>query len=288
MSLTQEQLKNRANYIGGSDAAAILGMSRWKTPLQIWAEKTGAIAPDFTESIPMKVGKALESTVRALFEEDTGKRVYGPETEFFNTAHPFLGCHVDGLIQDEDAIYEGKTATAYKEQEWKDDEIPAEYIIQGMHSLAVTNRKRCYLGILIGNHNYKTKIIERDPVLISEMLKKEIAFWKNFVVPKVMPGVITSDDAETLYKLYPTAQTGSQIDIGDSGAQLIEMRNAICQDQISLELQRDKLENEIKALLKDKEAGVAGKWFVTWKNQTRKAHAVKESTFRALRIKEAK
>lgn len=288
MSLTLEQLKNRHNYIGGSDAAAILGLSRWKTPLQVWAEKTGAIPFDPKESIPMKVGKALENTVRALFEERTGKQVYGQETEFFHPKFPFLGCHVDGLIHDENAIYEGKTATAYKEKEWADEEIPAEYILQAMHSLAVTGRDRCYLGILIGNHNFKDKVVDRDPVLISEIVKKEVTFWNTFVVPKLMPNIITKNDAPTLYQLFPHPDLGSKIQLGDDEARIIEARNAIVQDQKSLEAQRDKLENELKAKMGKNEYAEAGVWLISWKEQTRKAHAVKESTFRKLDIKEAK
>lgn len=293
---------DRKEFIGGSDAAAILGCSRWKTPLQIWAEKTGTLEADDSESIPKIVGKALEATVRNLFTQDTGLAITGVENEYFHAKYPFLGCHVDGLIGP-DEIYEGKTATAYKEKEWRDQEIPAEYMIQGLHSLGVTGKKRCHMGVLIGNHNFVTRMIERDEDLIADIIKKEVAFWNDYVLTGVMPKQIKADDKETINRLYPFAKPGTQIDLGDLGARMVEMINALKQDSIALEDQIEKNQNEFKLLMKDKEIALAGKWVVTWKDQvarrvdTKALKAempqvydkfAKESTSRPFRVKEAK
>ena len=71
--LTEQQVKERINYLGGGDAAAILGLSRYRTALQVWAIKTGAILPqDISQEMPVKLGNMLEETVCKLFEEETG------------------------------------------------------------------------------------------------------------------------------------------------------------------------------------------------------------------------
>lgn len=302
--MSSVSMADRTKFLGGSDAAGILGLSRWETPLSIWAKKTNQGQVNEEETLPQKLGKKLEPIVGELFTEATGLKLRRVTEHKVHPTYPFLAAQIDFYVVGDDSICECKTASGWKAKEWAEDEIPQEYIIQGMHQMAVTGKKKCYVAVLIGgNQEFKVKELQRDEDLIRQLIQKEVSFWNDFVVPRVMPKIITQNDAETLYNLFPRAVMESQIDLGDVGARLIEMRNGVCQDQIALEAQRDKLENEIKALLQEKESGSAGKWLVTWKNQTTKRldtktlkmeqpaiydQFAKDSLSRVLRIKENK
>lgn len=296
-------INERNAYIGGSDAAPILGLSRWSTPLQIWAEKTGQIVQeDISDRVSVKLGNKLEQTVAEFFMEETGKKVQRVNETIFHPAYPFLGANIDRRVVGEDAILECKTASAWKSKEWEGQEIPQEYILQVMHYLAVTGKRIGYIAVLIGNQDFKWKRIDRDEKMIADMIKREVSFWNDFVIPKVMPGHITAGDSDVLYNLYPIADPDSKIELGDDANQLIESRNAMYQDVIQLEKQIEQRENELKALLGDKAEGFTANWQIFWKNQAQirldttkiKEEAPelyqkfgKETKFRKLTIREA-
>lgn len=297
--------EERKTYIGGTDTAPILGLSRWRTPLQVWSEKTGTLVREQKEGLHLTLGTRLEEVVAELFMQQTGKKVQRANETKFHKAYPFLGANIDRRVVGEDAILECKTASAWKAKEWDGEEIPREYILQVVHYLAVTGASRGYLAVLIGNQDFQIKTIERDEELIKEVTRKEVDFWNHFVLPKVMPGIgmITKDDADTLYRLYPQAGAGTVVQLTDDANKLIESRNAMIQDVKALESQIDKTENEIKSLLKENEYGQTPQWIVSWKNQATKRldtgllretkpdvyeAFLKETQSRVLRIKGAK
>ena len=131
MPLTERQIKERVNFLGGSDAAAILGLSRYKTALMVWALKTGQIiGQDISQEMPVKLGNMLEDTVCKLFEEETGKKIeianasackergllYVPDQDdlegpvtILHPKHSFIAGNLDGLVKGEHAIFEAKT-----------------------------------------------------------------------------------------------------------------------------------------------------------------------------------
>jgi putative phage-type endonuclease len=262
--INAEILEQRQNYIGGTDTAAILGLSRWETPLSVWARKTGQYEAPRREGLHLTLGNRLEEVVAELFTQETGKKVQRVNETKFHPKYPYLGGNLDRRIVGEDAILECKTASAWKAKEWEGEEIPREYILQVVHYLAVTGCRRGYLAVLIGNQDFQVRTIERDEKLIEEIVRKEVDFWNHFVVPKVMPGVgmITANDADTLYGLFPMAESGAVVKLTDEANQLIESRQAMLQDKKLLESNLEKVDNQLKLLLADKEYGQTDQWVV--------------------------
>ncbi len=281
-------LEERQHFIGGSDIAGILGLSRWKTPLSVWAAKTGQIVEKDEPALYKKLGVRLEEVVAELFMEETDKKLQRANERRIHPKYPMFAAQIDRIVVNEDAVWEGKTASVWKKKEWAEEEIPQEYICQVMWQLACSGRKLGYISCLIGNEQFVTKKIERDPVMIAEMLKRAKAFWDDFIVPKVMPMQITAADSDTLYSLFPNAEKDSQIELGDAGAKLVEARQALLQDKATLKTQIDRVENELKALIQDKETATAGAWKITWKNQKRKGYTVEPAEFRMFNIRELK
>lgn len=139
-------LKARKSYIGGSDAACIVGANPWKSNLRLWEEKTGRRkADDLGENKLVRYGVNAEGYLRALFQLDYPDYIvlYQDHNMWVNERYPFAHASLDGWMQDGNkrkGILEIKTATisssAHKAQ-WE-DQIPQNYFIQILHYFAVT------------------------------------------------------------------------------------------------------------------------------------------------------
>jgi len=261
-------MQERNNYIGGSDAAAVLGLSRFSTPLQVWALKTGQIqADDISDRIEVKLGNKLEQTVAEFFMEETGKKVVRKNETLFHPKYPFLGANIDRRVVGENAVLECKTTTMFKYREWSDDLIPQEYLLQVLHYMAVGGFQKGYIACLIGNHKFVWKEIARDEDMINDLVSKEVRFWNTFVVPKVMPATVSANDSDALYKLFQPVKVGSEIALGDELDKMAEHIDSMKADKKALDSQIEQAENELKVKLGDNEIGIGNSWKATWKLQ---------------------
>jgi putative phage-type endonuclease len=261
-------MQDRKMYLGSSDCAAVLGMSRWRTQLQVWAEKTGQIEPeDISEKIAVRLGNKLEQTVAELFMEETGKKVVRVNEPVLHKDWPFLRAQIDRRVIGEDAILECKTCSAWKAKEWEGQEIPQEYILQCYHQLAVTGKAKAYIAVLIGNQDFKWKEIPRSEKVIDDIVRREVEFWEHFILAEVMPFQISANDSETLQALFPEAQAQTEKELADEANRLCEELDALHQDKKSIEGSIDQKENELKAMIGDFESGKTSLYTITWKNQ---------------------
>ena len=264
------KIYDRTKFLGGTDCSGILGMSRYKTPLQVWAEKTGEIQPvDISDKVCVKVGIELEDLVAKLFCDETGKKVRRVNDTLFHKDYNFLGANIDRRIVGENAVLECKTASAYKSGEWKNNEIPDEYILQCLHYLAIMGAEKGYIAVLIGNQDFKWKEIHKkdNEELIKTIITKEVDFWTKFVIPKVMPA-ITSEDAETLTNLYPEAKD-SEILLDENVDTKLEAIQNMSLQKKKIEKEINLKENEIKSLLQNNERARTKRYFLTWKKYQR-------------------
>lgn len=259
--------QDRTGFIGSSDAAAVLGLSRWSTPLQVWAEKTGQVVRPELDSEAVLLGTELEDYVARRFARLTGKKVQRVNEILTHPKHPFLCAQIDRRVVAEDALLECKTCSAWKAREWEGDEIPQEYIVQVMHQLAVTGKKTGYIAVLIGNQEFKWKKIVRDEKAIAEMVAREVSFWTDFVLPETMPVLISCKDSDTLYNLFPIAEPESVVELGDAANILAEEIEALSEDIKSLEGTIEQKKNLLKVMLGENEAGQTPTYKITWKNQ---------------------
>lgn len=268
--LTAEQLAERKKYIGASDAAGVLALSRWPghTPLGIWADKTGeAPKEDIGDRLYVKLGHLMEPVLAEIFEERTSKTLHRVNETRFHPRFPFIAANLDRRVVGENVPVELKTANEFKGKEWDDEEIPREYLIQCQHTLAVTEKPYMYIGVLIGNRDFIIKQVDRDEKIISELVVREVAFWQGFVEPRIMPQIVTKDDGETLSRLWPQATIAEPVALPDEASQLVEMLDGYQQDYKNLEGLIDKTKNQLKLMLQPHESGVTPSGAVVkWSN----------------------
>ena len=287
--LTSEQVAGRTKFIGGSDAAGVLGLSRWQTPLSVWASKTGQLPDeDKSDILAIEVGNELEDLVCRLFTKKTGKALRRVNEAIFHPKYPFIGAHLDRRVVGEDAIFEAKTASGWKAKEWEGEDIPREYILQVMHYLAVTGQKRAYIACLIGgNQKFVWKEVDRDEDMIRDMISREVAFWREFVEPKIMPTTVTASDGDTLYKLFPLDDQ-TEVELTDEANKLCESIGAMVFDKKTLDAQIDQAKNELRLMLGEHSIGKTGTYKVSWLAQEKKEYTVQASKTRVLRVAKIK
>ena len=262
----EEWLALRHKYIGGSDAAAVVGMNAWVSPYTLWAEKTGRL-PGFEGNLATEVGTYLEEFVAQKFAQETGKRVRKSNQSWFNDQYPWAIANIDREIVGEDAGLEIKTTSELNLKKFKGGEYPANYYVQIVHYLAVTGKQRWYLAVLIGNREFKWFTIERDEDEINALMdaEREFKLCVDNDTPPIADG--SSSTADTLTTLYPNS-TDDAIGIGTFENDL--------DDYFRLKKQLEKITetidgiaNRIKAHLQECERGEGEKYKVSWKTQTR-------------------
>jgi putative phage-type endonuclease len=220
MSLTAEQIQARLSGIGGSDAAAALGLSKRKTALELYLEKRGEIAPEDPGEDNELIwwGRALEPIVRQRYAETTGRTVLLPETTIRHPAHGFMLAHVDGIISGERRGYEGKTA--FNSSGWGEsgtDEIPTDYALQVHHYLTVTEYEVWDVAVLIGR-TFRIYEVARDLELSEMLIEREADFMRR----------VREGDPPSLDYDHPTARdVCKKLYAGTNGARLEASASAI-------------------------------------------------------------
>jgi putative phage-type endonuclease len=197
--LSKEQMEFRKNGIGGSDVAAIFGLSKWRTPVDIYLDKIGE-APERKESEWQYMGKKIESIIADVFEEKTGKEVCHPIGTFVHPEKTFMIANVDRQVVGESAILECKNSMF--SQGWGEqgtDEIPDEYLLQVAHYAIVKNVERAYIAVLISGNTFRTYVYERNKKLEDTIIAQEEKFWNEHVLKRIPPSISSSEDAKKLY-----------------------------------------------------------------------------------------
>ena len=145
-TLSREQwLAFRRLGIGGSDVAAIMGISPFVTSRDLYYDKIG-VTPVIEEPeanwVAKEFGHRLEDLVAEIFSKKTGLEVFPVRIMFRHPLYPFMLADVDFFVRMPDdtfAILECKTCNYNAKEKWDDGKIPEHYVYQVRHYMAVMN-----------------------------------------------------------------------------------------------------------------------------------------------------
>lgn len=260
-------LEYRRQGIGGSDASVVCGINRYKSPVELWLDKTGQFPPQEAGEAAYW-GTQLEPFVRAEFTKRTGIEVNLANYILQSEEQPFMLANLDGNCEVMDVGicgFEAKTASAYKAGEWEDT-IPDEYMLQVQHYMAVTGYAGFYIAVLIGGNTFKWKFVERDEELISMLIELETAFW-NHVQDCTPPPLDGSDaSAKFLADRFHDSIPQSHITLPDTAVDLLAQYDEACEQLEIVTEQKQRAENLLKEMMGENEVGTAGERIVTWKS----------------------
>lgn len=202
---TQAQFTaDRLTGLGGSDLGAILGLNPYRTPHDVWLEKTRRHTPE-VDGIHLRHGQWNEQFIADEYTRATGLRTQRYNAMLRHPEAPLIG-HVDRLVIPEgaktasykseirtDLGLECKTASAFaagRDSEWGPagtDQVPQGYLLQIAGYQALTGCERWDLAALIGNSDLRIYHFTRDRELESYLLEEASRWWRDYVVADTPP-----------------------------------------------------------------------------------------------------
>lgn len=266
-NLTREEwLKYRTQGIGGSDVSIIAGINPFRSVHQLWLEKTGQVEPEETESEFTHFGTLLEPIVRKEFTERTGIKVRQKHMLLQSEEYPFMFADLDGVINEngEMCIFEAKTASQYKMETWEEG-VPAGYILQVQHYMAVTGAKKTYIAALVGGNHFIYHVVERDEEMIGKIIAMEKYFWEYHVLGGVEPVPDGSEATTEYFNKKFSDSDGTTIELPEEVLAICDEYDRISSELKALETAKDAVSNQLKSYLKEAEIGTVGDRKITWK-----------------------
>jgi putative phage-type endonuclease len=306
--------QDRRGFIGGSDIAAMLGVSPWKTPYQLWEEKMGI--SDETEDSEerakvLKRGKRLEPVVMEMLQDEYEIIVTDRNLIHIDDEYEWMRAEIDfEYLLPDNSIGNGdvKTVHPYAAKDWGEsgtDQVPPYYVAQFQWGMMPKKREICAVAALIGADDLRLYYVPRDEELISFIRARAIDFWNNHVLAGVPPPATSAEDAHRILARFD----GVSVVASDELRRQIAWLKGVKAAEKRLELKREEYETAIKLTLALATGNAEGKAFAitdgaktlaTWNPQTtsridtkalKERHpevateVTKQTTFRVLRLK---
>jgi putative phage-type endonuclease len=267
------EFTDRHTYLGGSDVAAALGLSPWKTPLAVYCEKRQEEyrAPTKNTAIlddPMFWGSHLEDAI-ADSAYKLGLKLRRVNTELIHPEHSFIRAHLDRKVVGRPEMVEIKNIGYRTAADWgtpETDEIPLYYMTQAFHYLGLTNYEMCHFLVLVGGQSLRHYVLQRDQEAINSLYAKEVEFWAN-VQAGTPPAPQSTQDLNALYPKSVSEMMYATPGMIGSLRMLAKATTEMKEKEEVVEAYKKVLKYEMKTadtlIIDDTVAA-------TWKSQTRK------------------
>ena len=254
----EEWLEWRRKGLGGSDAAAVLGISPFRTARDLYYDKLGiSVEADESNWVALEMGNLLEPLVARIFAKKTGLNISKWKAMFQHPLYPWMLADLDYVVDLPDgtkAILEIKTTNYNARDNWwynGKEIVPIYYESQGRHYMAVMNIDRVYFCCLYGNTEDEAIIrhIDRDPDYEAELVMLEETFWKEHVLAKAPPPYTEDGDLilESLRRQFgPNEKDEPVMTMSLSQAALVKRYLELQQQKEQMSTETGELESEIK------------------------------------------
>lgn len=280
----EDWLTLRQSGIGGSDIAAIIGVSPYATAYDIYQSKTQPVNEETNEFAYW--GTVLEDTVAREFSKRSGLKIQNVNFLMRHPEHRWAIANIDRAIINPaikgnvrfkdgklttDQIVEIKTASEYVGKNWgleESDEVPDQYQCQAQWYMAVTDTQVCHMAVLIGGNKYRQYKIERHQDFIDYLFAEAERFWINNVLAGVEPDATTLQNAKDKYPRH-NPDTTLDVEPDSEAAKVFEHYEALKAKEkevkAALELAQTDLICQIQA---NESLAIDGEVVATYKVQT--------------------
>jgi putative phage-type endonuclease len=269
----------RRTGIGGSDAAAALGISPWRTPYELWREKTGEgeDAPR-TVTEPMLWGTLMEPVILGEYVRRTGHAVEKPTEMLRHDKYTWMIAHLDGWVMDGRIIKRGvEFKTSRDGRGWGEpgtDEIPMHTGVQVHHYLIVTRAPVWDVAVLIGGSDFRIYTVLADPVVAGELIGRQAAFWQR-VERREPPDPVNLHDASAR---WGRLLTPGAVSAGEDDIKAVETMRWVRQQRATLDAAEDEAKLHLMTALGehgDSLVNAAGELLCSWRmDKGRKGYTV--------------
>lgn len=261
-----DEAKDRTKGIGGTDVAAIVGLSPYKTAYDVWLEKTGKIEPQM-ETSAMRMGTRLEPLVLKMLSEETGLTAQAGG----RFVHPVRGwqvVNVDAVASIHDTILEAKTAGERQAHRWGEegsDDIPPEYLTQVTWYMSALEWARAAVGVLIGGQEFRYYFVSLDPELERFLLAKAEEFWFVHVKGDKEPPIQTSTTLDRYLKQRFPRELYELRKASPFEIELLDGYAKARKDYDNVEAIKDRYEAELKLAIGDAAGIEYERGRITWR-----------------------
>lgn len=283
MSLTREEVERRRQFLTATDVPAILGQSPWVNAADVFLQKTQGITT-FKGNDATEAGNILEPSVLAWAAMKLGPLNPG---DWMVHENGINACSLDAQRHNGEVV-EAKTSgivgpgDPYKWGEEGTDEIPDYYLLQVQAQLMITGALRAWVPALLGGRGFVMFCVQANRDLQEVISENSVAFWQQHVVPRVAPPNVRPS-MESLKAMR--REPGKTVSVADEiAAEFVAAKEAA-------KAASEREEAAKAALIQALADAECGSWTggqFTFKEQSRAAYEVAESTFRVLRHKAAK
>jgi putative phage-type endonuclease len=290
----KDWLAVRRSAIGASEAPVILGVSPYKGPMSLFAEKLELVEPD-AQTEAQEWGLAMEPKMADRYVRDTGHALRDPGRYTLRRSRtvPWMVATLDREIVKADgqavpAVLEMKLRSYVKPGAWE-DEPPVDVLVQVQHQLAVTGWTWAAVTVLIGYHTFRRFVVPRHDDFIAKLIPAEAAFMERLRTKAHPPADATTATREVLRALYPRETPGLVVNLPGEAMEWDQQRlDALAELKRWGEI-KDEAENKLRAALAEAETGVLPNGTTyTYKAAERAGYTVAPTVVRTLRRKEAK
>jgi putative phage-type endonuclease len=262
-----EWLEQRRKGIGGSDAAAILGLSRYRSAIDVWEDKLGLVA-ERPQTPAMAWGLRLEDTLAVAFTETTGirvRKVNGIRRAKHVRDFPMIGS-LDRIASDGRIVELKKKRT---DHDLADDgppekRVPPDWYVQVQHYMEVVGSPLATFAILVAGTDFRTIDVPRDEAFGADLRDEEGRFWRDYVETGQQPPV-GPDDLAFLQRRYPVSADVEKVATSEVSLLVTEYLATV--DQLAkLETRRDDYRARIEAFMGPASRLASGPATISWKS----------------------
>lgn len=247
----------RANGIGASEIATVLGLSPWDSPFSLYHRKAGNVPDDYTDNPSTYWGKRHEGPICDEWARRNRWADVKRTGSWARFDDPWMTANPDRLVYRDDelaAVLEAKTAR-YADGWGPDesDEIPVAYRCQVMQQMHVMEVPVAYVAVLIGGSDFRTYTIDYDPAEAAYIARTGRAFWRSIQAGNPPDIDAAESTTQTLKRLHPDVEdTEVMVDVD-----LVTQYRAALREATAAERDKAEATNLLLAAIGDARVAVA-------------------------------
>lgn len=249
--LSIEQKEERKKGLGATDCAAVMGLSPYKTPYELWLEKTGRTEDQAILSEDrLRLRHAHEETIAREYAFQKQVKLKRVNSTVYHKRLPFMLCNLDRVIIGQRKIVECKSSSGFMRQIWGingTDEAPLHYILQVQHQLACAEYDDADLAALIDIDDYRIYPMPRNEKVIQRIEDACEKFWTENVLKDIAPEPTTRGDLKLMYPL----NNGNFIEVGHNVHLILDDLDSVKAQTKTLDDERERIEKEIIQMIAD-------------------------------------
>jgi len=258
-----QDLGDRRTYIGASDVGAIIGVSPFSSPIELWQLKVGQAEQDVNDA--MRMGTLLEDAVCQLYEERTGYRTQRRNAPYVHPDNDFIQGHVDRIIVGERGGMDSKVSAygpGYGEE--GTDQVPPHVRVQMAIYMGLSERTWWDVALL-RDMRLRVYRLHHDPELYGQLVAVAVDFWHEHVQTGIPPAIDGTEEYRRFLSARFPVDDGLEMVATPELALLVDELAGVKQDARLLETRQTLIENRIRAAMGDASVLLAPGGKVTWK-----------------------